>query len=888
MHFRVMWWLLLFVASTQANATHINGMVLDSKEQPIPGAWIFLPQQKLNVTSDANGKFTVKIPAGPILFQIRAIGFEDYSATENIEGKEVNITFHLREKDIQLSGLQISSDRSDFAKELMQKAAKRYTYKKDQAKTVSYQLYQKVSVQGPPKVPQGEDAVVDSAQVESLNELKEDKDDSTRFQKWKRRTFVRYYHRKDSLEYIRTHSPAYLFVKDSIPEFRQLHLSEISSQAYFGKNEQYFEKVNGYKKYGPYRPWTEQAGFSMGFDYGEKEIYSDRDRWEDPYAYESHFALQEFEILDHDINVLQVSQKRILSPFSSLGILSYKYNVIDVKTENHKNTYCVQISPLFKHEAQIKGEIWIEDSTYIVKSIQYEFTPRALTYYHSFQFQEAFQLLDSMIIPTHRFIDFDIIEKPDTIIGSTHIMLDSAHIPLTPNIRFGAEIQQFSEESENRSDDFWNEERPFPLDSIEHSYQHFCDSVQEKYKSNRYKQIRDSLYNHLSFWDVTLNGMGFRDSEKELSYFINPIIAQIDPLSVGGYRHKLGGSFRKQLSDLYSVDMNGNISYGFLNQDIKGGLGVGFGYRPDKFMRTYAFVSDNYERINSYASLGTLFSRSNFIRVRTFQLAQRMEIINGLFGEVTFYYNRQQAISNIKQDSWSDDVFGDLNKPIDFVTYVKSEFRLDLQYKIGQKYYMRRGRKVLLPNKNPEAALVFRKGIPKLLGSQVQYSYIEITLKQSYNLRGIGMGDWNVSVGSFLNKTNLRIAEYKYFRGSDPFFFSDPTKSFQLLGPVFSTTNPYLRANYIHHFNGLILNKVPLINRLKITEAAGIATLFIQDKNFIHQELYLGIERVCRIKQQLFRFGIFACSSDNNFQAAQLNYKIGVSFFNTYSKRWSY
>lgn len=870
-----------------ASSTNVIGKVLDLQKNPIPGVWVYLPKQQISTTTDQNGNFDIKVNPGNILFQFKAIGFEDLTITKMVQGKEMTLQFEMQEKEFQLSGLQITSDRSDFAKELMQKAAKRYAYKKDAAPIISYQLYQKVSVQGPAKKPKGEDIVIDSAQVEAYDELKEDDEDSTKFQKWLRRTFVRIYKRKDSIEYARTHSPAYLFIKDSIPNFRQLNLSEIHSTVFQKNEKQYFEKVNGYKRYAPYRPWNEQAGFSVGFDYGEKEIFSSRDLWEDPYAYESHSALQEFEILDHDIDNLQVSQKRVTSPFSKMGLIAYRYNIVDVKTENGNNTYCVQILPLFKNEAQITGEIWIEDRTYLVKSISYDFTPRALTFHQQFHFEESFDLLDSMVIPKKRTISFSIVEESDTIHGTTTILLDSARFTSDP-VRFGLEIQQFTKESENQPDEYWNSNRPLPFDSLEYHYSHFCDSVQFKYKSSRYKEIRDSLYNRVSFWDVTLNGMGFKNSRKEFSYFINPIIAQIQPFSVGGYRHNFGGSIRKQLNDKYYVDTRGVISYGVLNHDVNGELGVSFGYRPDKFMRTSILVGDRFERLNTYTSLATIFARSNFYRARTINIAQRMEIFNGLYGEVTFYYNQQTAISGMIQDRWSDDVFGTLNRPTDFDTYTKVEVRLDLQYKIGQRYYMRRGRKVLLPNKNPEITFIYRKGIPNIFHSQVNFDYAEITMKQNYNLRGIGMGDWNICLGSFLNKKDLRIVEYKYFRGSDPFLFSDPTKSLQLLGPVFSTTAPYIRANYIHHFNGLVLNKIPLINKLKITEAAGIASLYLKDEQFLHQELYVGLERVVRIKKQLFRFGIFACTADNNFEAAKLNYKVGVSFFNTYSKRWSY
>ena len=48
------------------------------------------------------------------------------------------------------------------------------------------------------------------------------------------------------------------------------------------------------------------------------------------------------------------------------------------------------------------------------------------------------------------------------------------------------------------------------------------------------------------------------------------------------------------------------------------------------------------------------------------------------------------------------------------------------------------------------------------------------------------------------------------------FFFSNPLKSLQLLDSTFHTARPYLQAFVIHHFNGAITDKIPLINKTKI------------------------------------------------------------------------
>ena len=132
------------------------------------------------------------------------------------------------------------------------------------------------------------------------------------------------------------------------------------------------------------------------------------------------------------------------------------------------------------------------------------------------------------------------------------------------------------------------------------------------------------------------------------------------------------------------------------------------------------------------------------------------------------------------------------------------------------------------------------------------------------------------------------MLEYKYFRGSDSWIFSDPTRSFQLVGMTFNTANSFFRANYVHHFEGAFGSKIPLFNKLKITSAAGGGVLMIPDQNFYHTEIFFGFERIFRIKEQLFRVGIFAVTSDSTLEGAKFTPKIGIGFYNTFTKKWSY
>jgi hypothetical protein len=62
----------------------------------------------------------------------------------------------------------------------------------------------------------------------------------------------------------------------------------------------------------------------------------------------------------------------------------------------------------------------------------------------------------------------------------------------------------------------------------------------------------------------------------------------------------------------------------------------------------------------------------------------------------------------------------------------------------------------------------------------------------------------------------------------------------------------------------------------------------IPKQDFYHFEMFAGIEKVIRIKKQLFRLGIYAVTADNTLSSPDITFKIGISPFDNYSKKWTY
>ncbi len=881
--------IFLFGFIFQLHAHLIKGKIVDEKNNPIPGVWIGIENSEYRALSNKEGLFELKVPSGNYIVHFRCIGYADHQEKIKIDSKEINITIVLKENVGELSSLMISADRSDFAKYLMDKAKERYLLNANPDSILVLQGYQKSTVQGFPIQPKGNDEALDSTKIEAEIEMKIDLDTS-KWEKWWRKKFPRLYHRKDSINDAKLHSAAYKFLKDSIPTFSQRHLMENLAEHQFPIGKEHHEHVSGEVNYSPYRPYRPGGAVSIGanIQYGEDVIYNERDVSSNTQVLESHTALEEFDILQHHLRVDGVSQKLIASPFSDLGHATYLYSITNFEERIGGNVYCIQIQPRFKREALIQGSIWIQDSTFRIEKIEYTFTPRALTYYNDFTFRQELADWKNIQYVKSRIIDYHITQDLDSVHGKTIMVFDTPHFVSKNQLKKSKELQSYADDYDQKDQAYWKAIRPIPLDSMENEYAHFCDSVQTKYNSTRYLTIRDSLYNKITFWDVTLSGINFQNSFKKIKYSIAPLMANYDFLGVGGVRPKINGSFSKEFESGKSIFIEPNLSYGFANQDLRGSLSVGVGYNPNKFMRTNISVEDNYNQLNRTPSISTVLARSNYIRSKGFGINHTMQIVPALFGRFAINYSEKTPLNGMKLEDWSDALYGQYNRPVDFQSYSRLDLNLRFEYRIGQKYYSKKGRIYYLPNKNPRIFLEYFQGVPGFFKSTIDYKRIMFRMEQNFSIPVIGEGFWNFETGQYLSKKNISVGEYFYFRGTDPYWFSNPSTSFQLLGLQLSSSSSYMRGSYLHHFNGMFTNKIPLINRLKITETAGTAFLGIPDQGFWHQELYVGAERIFKIKGQMFRFSAYACTSDNNFTKAAVTYKFGIAFFNTFTKRWNF
>jgi hypothetical protein len=185
---------------------------------------------------------------------------------------------------------------------------------------------------------------------------------------------------------------------------------------------------------------------------------------------------------------------------------------------------------------------------------------------------------------------------------------------------------------------------------------------------------------------------------------------------------------------------------------------------------------------------------------------------------------------------------------IPFYRHKAMMVRATFTWQPGQKFIEFPDRKVSIGSKYPTFVFQYTKGIPNIANSIVDYDKWRVSVRDNMNFKLFGEFKYHVAVGGFLNNNNVQLPDLLHFNGNQTFFNDKYLNSFQL-APYYqySTSAPfYTFANVEHHFNGLLTNKVPVLNKLKWNLVVGANAFYVNgDNNYI--EVFGGLENIFKV-----------------------------------------
>lgn len=449
-------------------------------------------------------------------------------------------------------------------------------------------------------------------------------------------------------------------------------------------------------------------------------------------------------------------------------------------------------------------------------------------------------------------------------------------------------------EANEKDGAFWEQIRTIPLTSMEQQDYIRKDSMEQVMDSDAYKDSIDRKNNRFKIQDL-LFGYTYRNSNRNWSLELQSPLMGIQFNTVEGYLidHKTTFSH-------YGEGRNSGLvinmwnRYGFASGTYYGKGNVFYRFNRKNRMRISVggghyirqFQDDGIAEM--WNSLYTVLFMENYARfmAESFgRIGWGMEVLNGVNISANIYYGQRSTLSNAsnldgQHVRWEKREFAE-NVPVNNLYGPANSrmgdnramnLRIGVRFRPFQKYLEYPDRKINLGSKWPQVKLTYEWGIPGLMGSVSNYSFLQAQLDHSHSLGMGGKLEWEVDAGWFAFSRNVAFADFRHFNTSEIHIMPTGLNRFMAL-PYYlaSTDNIYAAAHIEHHFHGAILNKVPLIKKLKWQTVVGGHYLY--EPSFgNYWELTVGIENIFRI----IRVDVAFPFREQDFQQVALRVQLGL------------
>lgn len=600
----------------------------------------------------------------------------------------------------------------------------------------------------------------------------------------------------------------------------------------------------------------------------------------------------DFYLYGNLINTPPVSKIPFISPLSNAGLIAYRFKTITIDRSIKPKVYTIAIRPRQLSNAVIEGEIKIQDSTWNVISAEYRLPPAHMPEYDYMEVKQQYEKVgdSARMISRQQFIYYTKTKK-GKLYGETTV--NYSNYELKKNFKrgyFGNEVSTTSIQAYEKDSAFWQSVRKEPLSKQQELYARYQDSVYAYQHSEAYLDSMDRVLNKVTWKKMLIFGQIFNDHKKERMWILPPITSLIQPISFGGARLHVSGAYRKTYPNRKTLSLEADLSYGFRNHDVNGMVSLERLYNPFNRGKFKISAGRNFEFIYAGDAWVNVLKRSNIYLNNIVEIGHELQIVNGVHLFNNLQVALRRSVAHYKVGTNTNSIFGIHNEPaIDFESYnaTYNEVKLYLTPKL--KYIRDAREKIFLGSKWPTFYTIWRKGVPKLFNSQIDFDYLEFGLIQTINFGVLGNTSYIVKTGDFLNTKDLRVIDYKYMRRGDPLLFQNPQKAFQALDSTFPVFKRYYQGNIVHEFNGFLVNKIPFMKKLKIQEIAGGGFLLAPERNLKYMEFFTGLERVfkwpfnplARVKLGIYIVGSVANKFNNPVQ-----FKIGLTTWDRFKNAW--
>lgn len=781
--------LTLAVLAMQGNyavAQTVSGIVVDAKSgSPLPFVNVYYEGKGVGAATDENGNFSVPYRKGWNILTISSVGFKKMEIP--ISGPIENLKVRLEVNSQTIKGVSIKGKRKKYdrknnpAVELMRKviAAKKHSDLR-RHDYFSYQKYEKRTF--------------------ALNEFTEKVFDDEHFKKLP-------------------------FLKERVetcPETGKLILP-ISVDETFSKR--IFKKDGNIDK--TIVEGRNSTGLNEFFNTGDiattmiEDVFTDVD------------------IYDNNIHVLQ---SEFVSPLSSSsGISFYRYFIADTLDVDGIRCIEVTFTPNNSQDFGFNGSLYImADSTYRVHKANLNLPHNnAVNFVSDMYVSQEFETLptgEQVIVNDNMIVQISVIGS----FTKFHIKRDTYYsnysleeIPEKEFKFLGKE--RLLADAMMKDNKYWNSVRPEPLTEKESTMDDFLKKMEST------KGFKFVLFVAKAFIENFVETS--TDREKPSKVDIGPINTIFSQNFVDGFRLRMSAQTTANLNP--HLFAKGYVAYGFKDHKWKGMGELTYSFNKKAYLPrefpvnnltvTYQYDDASPSDIFMPTDKDNVFTSFRWTKVNHMNYVQKLRVLyereweNGLRLTAQVKKESNEATAALFYQPLDGTGTPSPDKNLHINKFEMADVMIGLRFQPGATYINTKQRRIATNNDSPIFELNHTIGLKNVLGNDYTYNYTEAKVYKRLYLSSWGKIDTYVKGGIQWNKVPFPLlimpaANLSYIKERE---------TFSLIDNMEFMNDRFVSIMSGWDMNGKILNRIPLIRKLKWREYIGFNMLWgtLTDKN---------------------------------------------------------
>ena len=525
----------------------------------------------------------------------------------------------------------------------------------------------------------------------------------------------------------------------------------------------------------------------------------------------------------YDNNII-IFGKDFVSPISDNGFFYYKYYLEDSVFIGNTRCYQIRFKSKRPQELCFSGNMWISDTTWAVKRLEMSIPKDAnINFINAANVVQEFVQVDStwMLSRDRLVIDFAMNQKQVGIYGRKTTSYKNIKVNQPKNEKFyefGDKIV-VEDSAMKKSDEFWQTARHDSLSVREQKIYHMIDTIK-------------TLPIYKTWVDVfTLFVSGYRTFN---NFEVGPYFNLLSYNRIEGPRVRFGGRTSSKFSRWY--ELQGYVAYGFKDEKFKYSLGfktfiskkphrqlVGMTYKSD--YEILGQSQNGFSQDNLFASLFRTSPLTNLTRVDQTYAWYEREWIEGLTSKVTLV---GRTITPLLANSYK---YYQKDGSIGVKENIRNtEVRLNVRFAHKEKFISGDFSRISLGTKWPIIQVNYAKSLQNAFRGEYDYQKVVLNVNDRVRLISLlGYTDYTLEAGKIFGRLPYPLME---LHGGNETYVYD-YMAYNMMKYYEFASDQYASIGVFHHFEGLFLNKVPLLKKLKWREVVTCKALWgsVEEKN---------------------------------------------------------